>query len=530
MGIIEIIPANDIILCVILYFVKKVINMRGTHTYINDLRRNVFKEIAKFAYNGGGFRELADIPFKIVPGEVGEHRQSIFLERAIVSERLRLALGLPLRSVKEHEPLSLGMDDINLGERHFDLPLVNIIPFACNACPTKRVMVTDACQGCLGHPCSEVCPKGAVEIKNGKSYIREDKCIKCGKCIEQCAYNAIIKIERPCAAACGMDAIESDEFGRAKINYDKCVSCGMCLVNCPFSAIVDKSQIYQLIYSIKKGEKVTAAIAPSFVGQFGKECTPKKLISALKLLGFDAVCDVSIGADLCTIEEAFDFIEKVPSQQPFMATSCCPSWSMMAKKLYPQFSSYISMAMTPMVLTAKLVKKDHPDQKVCFIGPCAAKKNEALVPENRDVVDFVLTFEELQGMFDAMNINFADVEESDEDVFIGATAAARGFAVSGGVAGAVSQALTEIAPGSEILTDYAEGLRECRKMLMLAKAGKRNGYLLEGMGCPGGCVSGAGTVMPSSDTAKNVAKFQSDAASFSSMHSQFADRLEELMD
>ena len=327
-----------------------------------------------------------------------------------------------------------------------------------------------------------------------------------------------------------MDAIESDDFGRAKINYDKCVSCGMCLVNCPFSAIVDKSQIYQLIYAIKSGKKVAAAIAPSFVGQFGKNCTPKKLITALKMIGFDAVYDVSIGADLCTIEEAYDFVEKVPDQQPFMATSCCPSWSMMAKKLYPQFAPYISMAMTPMVLTAKLIKKDLPTEKVCFIGPCAAKKNEASIPENRDVVDFVLTFEELQGMFDALDIDFANIEESDYDIFASATGAARGFAVSGGVAGAVTKALADIAPGREVLTDYADGLRECRKMLMLAKAGKRNGYLLEGMGCPGGCVSGAGTVMPTADTAKKVTKFSGEATPESSTHSEFANRLGELMD
>ena len=152
--------------------------MRGTHTYINDLRRNVFEEVARFAFKGGDLHELSDIPFKIVPGEIGEHRQSIFLERAIVSERVRVALGLPLRSVKEHESMTKGIDADYLGNMHFDLPLVNIIPFACNACPTKRVVVTEACQGCLGHPCSEVCPRGAIEIRNGKSYIREDKCVK----------------------------------------------------------------------------------------------------------------------------------------------------------------------------------------------------------------------------------------------------------------------------------------------------------------------------------------------------------------
>ncbi|MEG2144530.1 MAG: monomeric [FeFe] hydrogenase, partial [Oscillospiraceae bacterium] len=378
--------------------------MRGIHTYVNDLRRKVFTEVARLGYEGGDYRKIAELPYKIVPGEIAEHRENIFLERAIVSERVRLAMGLPLRSITEHQPLIDEMSGAKLSKGRFDLPLVNIISYACNACPPKQIYVTDACQGCLAHPCREVCPRDAISFVKGKSVIDQDKCIKCQKCIDQCSYNAIIKLERPCAEACKMDAIESDELGRAKINYDKCVSCGMCLVNCPFSAIVDKSQIYGLIQNIKNGEEVTAAIAPSFIGQFGENATPGKIITALKKLGFADVFDVSIGADLCTIEEAFDFIEKVPSQQPFMATSCCPAWSMMAKKLYPEFASYISMAMTPMVLTAKLIKKDFPNRKVCFIGPCAAKKCEGMEPVAAENVDFVLTFEELQGMFDAKDI------------------------------------------------------------------------------------------------------------------------------
>ena len=122
-----------------------------------------------------------------------------------------------------------------------------------------------------------------------------------------------------------MDAIGSDDQGRAAIDYDKCVSCGMCLVNCPFGAIADKGQIFQLIHSIKKGDKVIAIVAPAFVGQFGPAMTPGKLETAMKELGFHSVAEVAIGADLCTIDEAKDFMRAVPKEQPFMATSCCPS-------------------------------------------------------------------------------------------------------------------------------------------------------------------------------------------------------------
>ena len=112
----------------------------------------------------------------------------------------------------------------------------------------------------------------------------EDKCIKCGKCATVCSYNAIIVQQRPCAAACGMDAISSDENGKADIDYDKCVSCGQCLVNCPFGAIADKSQIFQTIRAIQSGERVYAAVAPAFVGQFGPKVTPGKLRAAMKTI------------------------------------------------------------------------------------------------------------------------------------------------------------------------------------------------------------------------------------------------------
>ena len=168
----------------------------------------------------------------------------------------------------------------------------------------------------------------------------------------------------------------------------------MCLVNCPFGAIADKSQIFQVIQSINQGDRVIAAVAPAFVGQFGPDMTPEKLKPSMKLLGFDDVVEVAIGADLCTIEEAKDFMREVPEQQPFMATSCCPAWSVMAKKLFPDFAPYISMAMTPMVLTARLLKKEHKNCKVVFIGPCAAKKLEASRRTIRSDVDYVITGDE----------------------------------------------------------------------------------------------------------------------------------------
>lgn len=330
-------------------------------------------------------------------------------------------------------------------------------------------------------------------------------------------------MERPCARSCGMDAIKSDEFGRAEIDHEKCVSCGMCLVNCPFGAIVDKGQIFQTIHAMKSGKEVIAAIAPAFVGQFGASVTPEKVKGALKALGFADVVEVAIGADLCTVEEAEDFLNKVPEQQPFMATSCCPAWSVMAKKLFPDFKPYISMALTPMVLTGRLIKKQKPDAKVVFIGPCAAKKLEASRKSVRSDIDFVLTFEEVMGMFEAKGIVLE--QAMVDEPFAEGTANGRGFAVSGGVANAVKQCIQKEHPDKEVLIDSAEGLKNCKTMLMMAKAGKRNGYLLEGMACPGGCVAGAGTLQPVMKSSALVKKYTNEAEKKLAFESEYLENL-----
>ena len=504
--------------------------MRGVHSIIDDARRNVFTEVARLAYTGD-YDSVDSIPYRIIPGEIARHRNDVFLERAVVAARVKLALGMDLRPGAPREPLSQRIRDAATDQKYFEEPLVNIITFACNACPEKQVRITDSCQGCVSHPCMNVCPKDAIYLdKFKRCHIDQDKCIRCGKCYNQCPYRAISKIERPCAAACGMDAIGSDEEGRARIDYNKCVSCGQCLVNCPFGAIADKSQIFQLIHAMKGGSQVIACVAPAFVSQFGDKVTPAKLRSAMRQIGFSDVVEVAIGADLCTIEEAEDFLKKVPAEQPFMGTSCCPAWSVMAKKLVPEFKDYISMALTPMVITARMVKKQNPEAKICFIGPCAAKKLEANRKSVRSDVDYVLTFEELQGMFDAREVDPSAVEPDPEGDFTAGSAAGRGFAVGGGVAAAVAQLIGEKEPGKTIPIEYGDGLRECRKMLMLAKAGKYNGYLLEGMGCPGGCVAGAGTIRPVKTATNRVAAYQVAATRKSPLEDPERDMLEKIQE
>ena len=495
--------------------------MRGIPSLITDIRKNVFTEVARMAYSGRGYEGVDDLPYIIVPGDQPLHRESVFLERAIASERVRLAMGLNLQPIQTRHLMTEGMDAAAVAEQYYEPPLVNIIPYACHACPTNQYRVTESCQNCLAASCQKVCPRDAISFRNGKSFIDQDKCIKCGKCAKACSYNAIIHMERPCQAACGMDAIGSDEHGRAVINQSKCVSCGQCLVSCPFGAIVDKGQIFQVIQSILKGDKVIAIVAPAFIGQFGKHSTPGKFIAAMKKLGFARIVEVAVGADMCTIEEAKDFLEKVPSEQKYMATSCCPAWHSMIYKLFPGEAKNISMTLTPMVFTARLMKKKYPECKVVFVGPCAAKKLEAIRADIRSDVDFVLTFEELQGMFEAKEVDFETIEPLDP--LNEGTAAGRGFAVAGGVAKAVADLVHETNPDLEVKTARAEGLRDCRKLMTLAKAGKYNGYLLEGMACPGGCVAGAGTLLPVDLAANVVGRYQKEANTESPLESAYRD-------
>ena len=487
--------------------------MRGIETPVRNVRRRIFKEIAKFGYEQKNLQDLEDLPYEIVPGEVAKYRDSIYRERAIVGERLRLAMGMSLNPADKPTRITKGIDESNISEKYYEPPLLQVIPSACNECKEKAFIVGEQCQGCMAHPCMEVCPKKAISFKEGYSYIDQEKCIKCGQCKKVCPYGAIYERRRPCANACGVGAIETDYAGRAKINPDKCVSCGMCMVNCPFGAIADKSQIYQLIKAMNEGSEVIAILAPAFVGQFGPKATPNKIKAALLDIGFADVWEVAVGADAGALEEAKHYVHGVVTGKlPFLLTSCCPSWSMLGKKYFPEVIDEISNALTPMVATARAARIASPNAKIVFVGPCVAKKLEASRRTVRSEVDFVITFEELAGMFDAKEIDFNtyDKEEELNDAF----GAGRGYAVASGVAGAIKACIDEYYPGTEVKIDHVEGLAECKKMLLQAKAGKKNGYLIEGMGCPGGCVAGAGTNIPVVKAGIQVKKFVKEAESF----------------
>lgn len=484
--------------------------MKYSYVDVIRLRRMAFASIARMAYNDENLHVLYEETFRALPGEVAHFRENIFRERAVYGERLRMALGLDARAADVTGSISEGIEKVDVATRVHHPPLVSVIKIACEACPERHILITDNCRKCLAHPCKNACPKNAISAGKTKMVIDQEKCIKCKKCIKECPYNAVLETGRPCAQACGVNAIGSDYLGRAEINEEKCVSCGACIASCPFGAIADKSQIYQVIKAMKTDTPVYGIIAPSFTGQFGSLTRPAQVREAIRQLGFADVVEVGLGADLTTMNEAKEFLHSVPSERPFMGTSCCYSWKLMVRKNFPDLDSLISETSTPMVYTAQQIKKAHPDCKVVFIGPCLSKKLEGLQPAVHDQVDFVITFEELMGMFVAKEIEPSAIET--EEPFQDASKTGRGYAVGGGVAKAVVARAKEIDPDREIEVEAVEGLANCVMLMRMAKAGRKNGMLLEGMACEAGCIGGPGVVVPRHRARKANVQFSAESS------------------
>lgn len=480
--------------------------MRYLDTPIRYLRNEVFKAVTTAAYEGWPSDRIRDIPHRIIEGETPTYRESVEREREIVSERVRLALGLDLWSIDRLNGFSRDFDLDLLQEHKLPDQALRVIPSACEACEEKSYFVSNTCHGCLAHPCIAVCPVGATSMQNGLSFIDQQLCIKCGKCAEVCPFDSIVKNERPCVAACGVRAVTKDpENDKAVIVSQRCVACGMCMVNCPFGAIMDKSEIYQVIRTMQT-EPVAALLAPAFAGQFGEKVGYRQVVAGLRALGFAEVREVALGADRTAVREAGEFIEQVlQGQQPFLATSCCPAWARLARRELGELGSCVSESSSPMIQTARALRRSRPRVRTCFIGPCSAKKQEAAEPAVAGWIDYVLTFEEVGAMFASRGIDLETVDTTDvpED----ASADGRGFAVSGGVLAAVGHVIHEIRPDLEYQTDSAESLSQCRKLLVQARAGKRPKHLLEGMACPGGCVGGAGTMINQNQASAKVKAF-----------------------
>lgn len=434
-------------------------------TNVQELKYKVLKEVAKSYWDGILQEDYNEIPKRIVPGPKPSMRCCIYKERAIVLERMKLALG---------------------GNKNID-NVVEVINIACDECPLGGYEVTNRCRGCIAHRCEKACRLHAISFdeKTRQAKIDKTKCVNCGLCAKACQYDAIANFLRPCEQSCKVKAISMGEDYAAKIDDEKCVQCGACVYQCPFGAIMDKSYITKAIDILKGSEglkkyPVFAIVAPSISSQF-KYATLGQVITAIKKLGFQDVIEAALGADMVAYHEAQELAEK-----GFLCTSCCPTFVTFVQKYFPKYKDNISHQLSPMAMIAKWVKQEHPDAKVMFIGPCVSKKKET-IDKVKDYVDVTLTFEELQALIDSREIDMTALEESPLD---NASYYGRIFARAGGVKDAIIEALKEQGSDFELKPINFDGLENVRNGLNQISRGQLDVNFVEGMGCVGGCIGG----------------------------------------
>lgn len=447
---------------------------------VQQLKYEVISEIAKLAFNNALTAEnLLDVAAIIVPEGEAKMRCCIYKERAIVNERVKLALGGDSKKPN----------------------MVEVLNIACDECPVDGIQVTQSCRGCIAHKCANACPKNAISFVNRRAVIEKSKCVECGRCVAVCSYSAIVKHTRPCVNACKVNALSIDkDTKKAVIKDDKCISCGACVYQCPFGAIMDKSFITQAIRMIRESNdnrifKIYAVVAPSLVSQYANipEITIGKVVTAIKQIGFHSVIEAALGADMVASMEAMELVEK-----GFLTSSCCPAFVQYVRKNYPTVAENISHNLSPMAQIAKIIKQMDPNGRVVFIGPCIAKKAERQNENVKDYVDCVLTFEEMQAMFNAKNIELDTLEET---VLDNASYFGRIFAHSGGLSAAVEQALMEhnITPEQFTCKPIScNGISECKTALLKASKGVLPENFIEGMICEGGCIGGPASLSHSS--------------------------------
>ncbi|MGN1058427.1 MAG: monomeric [FeFe] hydrogenase [Candidatus Avelusimicrobium sp.] len=456
-------------------------------------KREALKRVVK-AFDEGTLETKAyRIPFDVIPQDSKSAvRCCIYKERAVFRARTLAALGCSVEKDDEATSLNDYAKEALLRKDVPEVPLT-VMDIACKGCVKARHIVTEACQGCLARPCQQACKFGAISFENGRSKIDADKCKNCGQCKEACPYNAITYVPVPCEQSCPVNAIHKGENGFAEIDFEKCISCGHCMEACPFGAIMERSQLIDILSSIKSTRKVCAMIAPSIVGQFN--CTLPQLMTAVKKAGFDKVTEVAEGADITTANEARELIERLEGGARFMTTSCCAAWIQAVKKHLPALKEFVSHTKTPASYTADIEKKN--GFTTVFVGPCVSKRVEGMEDPN---IDYVMTYEELGAMLEAKGINPAECEDTPLDPNI--SGEARYYGVTGGVAQAVENALNGKRPFKKLAIN---GLDK-KAMLMLNAYAKGAGdfQLLEVMSCKGGCIGGPGTMKKQAQVIKPI--------------------------
>lgn len=304
-------------------------------------------------------------------------------------------------------------------------------------------------------------------------------------CAKACPYNAIAHLKRPCKFSCPVDAITYDEYGISVIDDKKCIRCGQCIHKCPFGAIGSKTFIVDVINAIKSDRPVYAMVAPAAEGQFGKDITMASWRDAMKEVGFTDMFEVGAGADMTTMSEAEEWAEAYEKGEK-KTTSCCPSFVNMVKNFYPELSDKVSETVSPMCMLSRAIKAKYPEAVTVFIGPCIAKKSEIVDQKIEGNADYALAFSEIRAIMKAKNV----VLKPSDKTYQGASVFGKKYANVGGVSSSVLEYMKET--GKEISPSVckANGAAECKKALLLLKAGRLPEDFIEGMACEGGCVGG----------------------------------------
>ncbi len=392
-------------------------------------------------------------------------------------------------------------------------------------------------------------PKYEVETSNPYLVRNNNKCILCRRC------SAV------CSALQGVGVIGANERGFTtnigcafdmELKDSPCIACGQCVVNCPTGALVERDDTAAVMEALADPEKhVVIAPAPSVRAGLGEEFgmpigtnVEGKMVAAMRRLGFDAVVDVDVAADVTIMEEGTEFINRLKENGPFpLITSCSPGWVKYCEHYFPEFIPNLSSAKSPQGMYGALMKSyyaekngvDPANMVVVSVMPCTAKKFERTREQNKvdgmDDIDISITTRELAKLIKMAGLNFTELPDEEFDpVFGGATGAGHIFGATGGVMEAALRTVAEILEGKE-LPDVefkevrgTEGIKEAtykvagtdvriavvsgtanaRKLLRDIRDGKAFYHFVEIMACPGGCVNGGGQPIHDAYTRSHV--------------------------